>query len=147
MKGEARLLAETTSQFSSKYEDKKEELKNILANLERVTNEYGENEDYCHALQGDINELLYTKQLSQERISYRQKYINRLREYASQFSTGIDPAQSLQVERRVLAASQALDNVREIIADISEAYPHLNDILGRVDQMTDPAIDVDIVEQ
>lgn len=86
---------------------------------------------------GNINDLLYQKQLYQERIGYRQKYSNRLRELSR---TGIDLSQALQVERRVLSSTQALDSVREIIQDLSSSFPHLREVLQRVEAMTDSGI-------
>lgn len=143
LKSEARVLAEETSQYNSMFDAKKEKLNAVLTSLENVTSEYGESEELCHQLQSQINDLLYQRQLHQERIAYRQKYLTRLKDYSSQVGVGVDPSQSLQIERRVLAASQALDNVKEIITDLSEQFPHLKDVLSRVDAMTDPGINVE----
>lgn len=139
LKKESRVLAEDISRYSSMHNDKKEQLQAMTAELEYVTSQYTESEEYCHDLQNQINELLYRKQLHQERISYRQKYANRLRDLAQ---SGVDSSQSLQVERRVLSASQALDNVKEIILDLQAAFPHLQEVLLRVDAMTNPSIEM-----
>lgn len=143
LKKDARSLAEETSQYSSMFENKKRQLNGILDELESVTSEYGDTEEYCHQLQNEINELLYQKQLFQERLQYRQKFLGRMRDYASQGGMGLDPSQSLQVERRVLASSQALDNVREIILDLQDSFPHIKEVLQRVEAMTDPSIEMD----
>ena len=142
LKGEARQLAEETSQYNSLYEEKKKQTQETSDMLELVTFQYGETEEKCHALQGEINDLLYQKQLLQERIMYRQKYVNKLKDYTT--SGGIDSSQSLQIERRVLSASQALDNVREIIADLQLSFPHMKEVLQRVDAMTDPSISIEL---
>lgn len=142
LKGEARALAEETSQYNALYEEKKRQMQVTSDMLEQMTFQYGETEERCHALQGEINDLLYQKQLQQERIMYRQKYVNRLKEFST--SGGMDPSQSLQIERRVLAASQALDNVREIIADLQLSFPHMKEVLQRVDAMTDPSISLEL---
>lgn len=142
LKGEARALAEETSQYNSLFEEKKRQTQEVNDTLEQVTFQYGEMEEKCHALQGEINDLLYQKQLQQERIMYRQKYVNKLKEYTT--SGGLDSSQSLQIERRVLSASQALDNVREIIADLQLSFPHMKEVLQRVDAMTDPSISVEL---
>eukprot|EP01038_Epipyxis_sp_PR26KG_P011108 gene11108-14910_t len=138
LKKEARILAEETSHYTSLFEEKKYQLENIGVELENVTISYGDAEEMCHTVQSQINDLLYQKQLQSERIAYKQKYANRLREVAQ---TGVDSMQSLQVERRVLSASQALDNVKEIITDLQGSFPHLKDVLQRVFAMTDPSID------
>ena len=137
LKKEARILAEEISRYSSRYEEKKKQITDVTDELEQVTSEYGEAEETCHQLQGHINDLLYQKQLQQERISYKQKYASRLRELSS---SGVDAGQSLQVERRVLSASQALDNVSEIITELQSGFPHLKEVLQRVEAMTDPSI-------
>lgn len=142
LKGEARQLAEETSQYNSIYEEKKRQTQETSEMLELVTYQYGETEEKCHALQGEINDLLYQKQLLQERIMYRQKYVNKLKDFTA--SGGIESSQSLQIERRVLSASQALDNVREIIADLQLSFPHMKEVLQRVDAMTDPSISVEL---
>lgn len=142
LKAESRLLAEESSQYSSLFEEKKHNLSRIANDLEQFSAEYADAEEMCHNLQSRINDLLYQKQLQQERIAYRQKYANRLREYSS--SGGVDPSQTLQIERRVLSASQALDNVKEIIADLQDSFPHLRDVLQRVDAMTDPQIAIEL---
>ena len=84
-----------------------------------------------------MNDLLYQKQLNQERISYKQKFVKRLKDYAA---LGIDSSLSLQTQRRLLASSQALDNVKEIILDLQNQNPHLSEVLERVMAMTDPGI-------
>jgi response regulator RpfG family c-di-GMP phosphodiesterase len=106
-----------------------------------VTSAYGDSEELCHQLQSQINDLLYQKQLQQERISYKQKYALRLRELSQ---SGVDSSQSLQVERRVLSATQALDNVKEIIFELQSTFPHLREVLERVSAMTDPSINIDV---
>eukprot|EP00428_Durinskia_dybowskii_P061311 CAMPEP_0170368296 /NCGR_PEP_ID=MMETSP0117_2-20130122/7381_1 /TAXON_ID=400756 /ORGANISM="Durinskia baltica, Strain CSIRO CS-38" /LENGTH=919 /DNA_ID=CAMNT_0010622953 /DNA_START=50 /DNA_END=2809 /DNA_ORIENTATION=+ len=139
LKKEARQLAEETAHFSKLFEDKKAQLQDVGSQLEDVTAQYGDSEEQCHQLQGQINDLLYQKQLQQERISYKQKYAARLRELSQ--GPGADINLSLQVERRVLSATQALDNVREIIGDLQATFPHLKEVLERVNAMTDPSID------
>ena len=54
---------------------------------------------------------------------------------------GVDISQSLQVERRMLTANQALDNVKEILNDLQTSFPHLKEVLQRVEAMTNPKID------
>jgi len=54
---------------------------------------------------------------------------------------GIDPAQALQVERRLLSASQALENVKEVILGLQESHPHLQEVLSRVLTMANPGLD------
>jgi len=139
LKKEARLLAEETSHYGSLFDEKKSQLLEIASELEDQTTQYGDSEELCHQLQSQINDLLYQKQLQQERISYKQKYASRLRELSQ---SGVDSSQSLQVERRVLSATQALDNVKEIIGELQSAFPHLNEVLQRVDAMTNPSIEI-----
>jgi chromosome segregation ATPase len=139
LKKEARILAEETSQYNSMYEEKKNKLEEMGYELERVTAQYGEAEETCHVLQTNINEMLYQKQLLQERIAYRQKYTSRLRELSQ---TGIDLSQALPIERKLLSSSQALDNVKEIIEELQSSFPHLNEVLQRVSVMADASIPV-----
>ena len=136
LKKEARILAEETSQFTVAIEERRAQLHEMTSSLERATAQYGDTEEQSHQIQGEINDLLYQKQLNQERISYKQKYNKRLRELSQ---SGIDQSQSLQVERRLLTASQALENVREIIGNLKQAYPHLAEVLARVNSMADPS--------
>lgn len=91
------------------------------------------------SLQMRINDLLYTKQLNQERIAYKQKYARRLKDLSAE---GVDSAQNIQIERRLLSATQALDNVKNIVTDLRESHPHLTDVLARVEGMTDPSIEL-----
>jgi coiled-coil domain-containing protein 40 len=139
LKKEARMLAEETSHYGSLFQDKKLQMEQISVELEDVTSAYGDSEELCHQLQSQINDLLYQKQLQQERISYKQKYALRLRELSQ---SGVDSSQSLQVERRVLSATQALDNVKEIIFELQSTFPHLREVLERVSAMTDPSINI-----
>ena len=136
MKQEARVLAEETSQYSVAIEERRAQLHEMTSNLESVTAQYGETEELSHQTQGEINDLLYQKQLNQERISYKQKYNKRLRELSQ---IGIDQSQSLQVERRLLTAHQGLENVQEIIGSLKQTYPHLSEVLTRVNAMAEPA--------
>lgn len=136
MKKESRVLAEETSQYTVAIEERRAQLHEMTSNLESVTAQYGETEELSHQTQGEINDLLYQKQLNQERISYKQKYNKRLRELSQ---TGIDQSQSLQVERRLLTAHQGLENVQEIIGSLKQMYPHLSEVLTRVSAMAEPA--------
>lgn len=138
LKKEARVLAEENSHYNSLYDDKKSKLERLVIDLEETTAQYSQAEDTCHQMQSHINDQLYQKQLQQERISYRQKFINRLREVSQ---TGVDVTQSLQVERRMLTANQALDNVKEILIDLQTSFPHLKEVLQRVEAMTNPKLD------
>ena len=136
LKKEARQLAEQTSQYNAAIDERKTELHDMTSELERVTSSYGQQEEQSHNLQGDINDLLYKKQLNQERIAYRQKFSKRLRDLSQ---TGIEVAQTLQVERRLLSASQALENVSAIVGDLQNMHPHLSEVLTRVQAMAEPA--------
>ena len=137
LKKDAKALADQTQQLSIAIEEKKLALSETTSELERVTSEYGRTEESNHKLQGEINDLLYQKQLAQERISYRQKFVKRLKELSQ---TGIDPSQGMQVERRLLSATQGLDNVKEIIFDLQRSHPHLEEVLRRVAAMADPGL-------
>lgn len=139
LKKEARALSNETSQYTGAIEERKAQFSEMTSELERVTTAYSDMEEGNRQLQNDINDLLYQKQLNQERVSYRQKYVKRLKDYSA---TGIDISLTLQTQRRLLAASQALDNVKEIISDLQRSNPHLTDVLDRVMAMTDPGIDV-----
>ncbi len=136
LKKDARVLAEETSRYSSAIEEKKAQLHEMTSDLERVTNEYAENERVSHEVQGQINDLLYRKQLHQERISYKQKFSKRLKELGA---VGVDQGQAMQVERKLLSSTQSLDNVRAIIGDLQNMHPHLTEVLSRVATMTEPA--------
>jgi len=85
----------------------------------------------------DVNDLLYQKQLNQERISYQQKYTKRVSELSK---SGVDASEHLNVERRLLAGVQSLENVREIIMGLTQAQPHLHEVLSRVLAMSDHGI-------
>ena len=137
LKKDSRSLLEETALYNQQIEERKAQLHEMASELERMTSQYGEMEELNHSIQGEINDILYQKQLNQERIAYRQKFSKRLKEISQ---VGIDNAQSLQIERRLLSASQALENVKEIISDIQANHPHLNNVLSRVYEMTDPAI-------
>lgn len=143
LKKEARALSNETSQYTGAIEERKAQFSEMTSELERVTTQHSNMEEENRQLQNEINDLLYQKQLNQERISYRQKFVKRLREYSAQ---GIDVSLTLQTQRRLLAASQALDNVKEIVTDLKSSSPHLSDVLDRVMAMTDPGIDLGGVE-
>jgi hypothetical protein len=137
LKKDSRSLVEETALYNQQIEERKAQLHEMASELERMTSQYGEMEELNHNIQGEINDILYQKQLNQERISYRQKFSKRLKEISQ---VGIDNSQSLQIERRLLSASQALENVKEIISELQENHPHLNNVLSRVYEMTDPSI-------
>lgn len=137
LKKDSRSLLEETNSYNQQIEERKAQLHEMASELERMTTYYGEMEEMNHQLQGEINDILYQKQLNQERISYRQKFSKRLKEISQ---VGIDNSQSLQIERRLLSASQALENVKEIISDLQSSNPHLGNVLSRVLEMTDPII-------
>ena len=99
---------------------------------------FGENNQTNFKLQGQVNDLLYQKQLNQERISYQQKYIKRIKDLSA---NGIDSTQHLNIERRLLSGVQSLDNVKEIIMGLTQMHPHLQEVLSRVLAMADPGID------
>eukprot|EP00605_Chrysophyceae_sp_TOSAG23-4_P001139 GSChrysophyteH1.ASY1.ANO1.1246.1 assembled CDS len=75
-----------------------------------------------------------TSELERERISYRQKFSKRLRDLSQ---SGVEVAQTLQVERRLLSASQALENVSSIVNDLQSMHPHLSEVLTRVSAMAE----------
>jgi len=144
LKKDARELAEETTRYTSAIEQRRAQLSEMTSELERETSSYGEAEETNNNLQTLMNDLLYQKQLNAERIAYRQKYSKRLREITA---TGIDISQALPVERRLLAASSALDNVREVISDLQQTHPHLNEVLARVTAMADPALDIELEQE
>jgi coiled-coil domain-containing protein 40 len=137
LKKEARGLAEDSSRISSTIEERKKTLSDITCDLEEVTIVCAQSEGFSGQLQTEINELLYQKQLNQERISYRQNYVRRLKDLSG---TRAEPSQSVVLERRLLSSSQALDNVREIIISLQSVHPHLTDVLQRVIAMANPNI-------
>jgi hypothetical protein len=137
LKKDARVIAEESTQFDSLIEERKAQLGEMTSQLERATSQYGTTEELSNLLQAEINDLLYQKQLNQERVSYRQKYGKRLKELSA---ASIDLSQSLLVERRLLSSSQTLDNVKEIITSLQDSCPHLLDVLQRVIAMADPSI-------
>merc|ERR1711916_230383 len=138
LKKDARVLAEETSRYASSIEEKKAQLQANATELENTTTRFGENNQANFKLQGQVNDLLYQKQLNEERISYYQKYIKRIKELSS---SGIDPSQHLNVERRLLSGQQSLDNVKEIITGLTQMHPHLHEVLSRVLAMADPGIE------
>lgn len=138
LKRESRVLAEEISQYNGVYEEKRNLQSEMTFELEKRTAQYGETEEWCHQLQTAINDLLYQKQLMQERISYRQKYCARLREVSQ---ASIDLNQALTVERKLLSSTQALDNVKEIINELQSAFPHLKEVLERVSAMASSEIE------
>lgn len=141
MKRDLRVVSEEMANVSAFVEEKKIALHDMTNNLERATSEYGLSEEICHQLQEEINNMLYQKQLLQERLSYRQKYLKRLKELSQ---NGVDVTMSLQIERKLLSTSQSIENVQTIINDIKDQFPHLSEVLDRVAIMTDPDIEVPI---
>jgi len=139
LKHDAKELKEQTSKYSSAIEERRAALSEMTSELERVTSQYGDTEERNHILQSQINDLLYQKQLGQERLTYRQKFVKRLKELSQ---IGVDPSQALQVERRLLSSTQSLENVKEIIMELIQLQPHLEEVLKRVITMTDPGIEI-----
>ena len=137
LKKEARGLAEDSSRISSAIEEKKKILSDVTCDLEKITIICAQSEGHSGQLQIEINELLYQKQLNQERILYRQNYVKRLKDLSG---TRAESSQSIVLERRLLSSSQALDNVREIILGLQSVHPHLTDVLDRVIAMANPNI-------
>lgn len=137
LKKESKALGNEVSQYTGAIEEKKAFLSEMTSELERLSSDFAVQENANRELQSTINDCLYRKQLNQERISYRQKYIKRLRDLINE---GIDSSQTLQVERRLLVATQALDNVKEVVAELSALNPHLQEVLDRVRVMCDPMI-------
>ena len=144
LKKEARALAEQGLQYTTATEERRAQLSEISSELDRVSADYAECEATNAELQTKINDLLYRKQLNQERISYKNKYLKKVKELSS---NGVEASQSLQIERRLLGATQGLENVVGIINDLEKAHPHLVDVLDRVKSMTDPNLDVALAGQ
>ena len=136
LKKEARVLAEETSNYTAAIEERKAQLHEMTSDLERATTYYADTERNNHQIQGEINDLLYQKQLNQERISYKQKYSKKLKDISQ--AGGVDQSQSIQIERKLMSSSQALDNVKEIISALQNQHPHLTEVLQRVSSMCEP---------
>ena len=139
LKKEARSFAEEISMLTSTIDAKKAVFSDMTVELECVTSQYAQSEEQSMQLQSEINDLLYQKQLNQERMSYKQKYAKRLKDLAQ---SKVEPSQSLMLERRLLASSQALDNVKEIIIGLQSVHPHLAEVLERVVAMADPNVNI-----
>jgi coiled-coil domain-containing protein 40 len=139
LKKEARSFAEEISMLTSTIDGKKAAFSDMTVELESVTSQYAQSEEQSIQLQGKINDLLYQKQLNQERMSYKQKYAKRLKDLAQ---SRVEPSQSLMLERRLLSSSQALDNVKEIIIGLQSVHPHLAGVLERVVAMADPNVNL-----
>lgn len=142
LKKESRDIAEEIMQYNFKLEEKKKAVQDISFSLEQFTAQYGDAEETCHQLQTTINNLLYEKQLYQERISYRQKFCTRLRELTNG-NQSVDLSQALGIERKWLSSNQTLDNVKEILIELKNNFPHLEQVLDRVLNMTFTSIDLD----
>jgi chromosome segregation ATPase len=138
LKKDARTLSDETTRYTGVIEERKMQLQLISSDLDKMNAEYSENEKFNSELQRQINEMLYQKQRNNERVSYCQTYLKKLREL---MSSGVEHASALQAERRLLAATQALENVQDIARDLQRLHPHLADVLERVYKMTDPGID------
>ena len=138
VKKEARALADEHLRYDQGILVKSNEIAEMTADLERLALDFGTFEEVNVGVQGAINDLLYQKQLRQERIAYRLKYLKRLKAVTA---AGIEPAQALAVERKLLSATQGLDNVRNIIFALQEAHPHLHEVLQLVATMTESGID------
>lgn len=137
LKKEARSFAEEISMLTSTIDAKNAVFSDMTVELESVTSQYALSEEQSIQLQGEINDLLYQKQLNQERMAYKQKYAKRLKDLAQ---SRVEPSQSLMLERRLLSSSQALDNVKEIIIGLQSVHPHLAEVLERVVAMADPNV-------
>ena len=141
LKKEARGLAEDTSRITCMIEEKKGLFSDMTVELETLSSQYAHFEEFGVQLQGEINDLLYQKQLNQERASYKQKYVRRLKDLSL---SKVDPSQSLMLERRLLSSSQALDNVKEIMQGLQSSHSHLAEVLERVVAMADPKINLNL---
>jgi chromosome segregation ATPase len=139
LKKESKLLVNEVTQYTGAIEERKVQFAEMTAELDRVTNYYSTLEETNRKLQSEINDSLYQKQLNHERISYKQKFIKKMSELSNE-GNGIDGSKSLQIERRLLDATQGLDNVKEIIIELQTSNPHLTEVLDRVLAMCDPVI-------
>lgn len=139
LKKDARSLSDETTKYLGVIDERKNQLSQIAAELEELNNACAESERSNIDMQRQINDMLYQKQRNQERISYAQTYLKKLREYLNGNSETLN---GLQAERRLLTANQALENVRDIIRDVQRIHPHLDDILERVFNMSDPGSDL-----
>ena len=137
LKKEARALGEDISNTTATIEERKAQFAEMTSELERLASQYADSEETGQQLQTEINDLLYQKQLNQERTSYKQKYAKRLKDLSQM---RVDPSQSLQVERKLLSSSQALANVKDIIFSLQSTHPHLVDVLERVAAMANPDV-------
>lgn len=138
LKKDARALSDETTRYTAVIEERKGQLAGLARELEGITSAHNETERSNAEIQRQINDMLYQKQRSQERNSYAQTYNKKLREYTS---GNVEHSNALQAERRLLAGTQALENVRDIISDLQRLHPHLSDVLERVYNMTDPGLD------
>jgi hypothetical protein len=137
LKKEAKGLGDDISRVTVTIEERRAQFAEMTSELERLASQYAASEENSQQLQNEINDLLYHKQLNQERISYKQKYAKRLKDLSQAL---VDPSQSLQVERKLLSSSQALANVKDIILNLQATHPHLVDVLQRVIAMAHPDV-------
>jgi coiled-coil domain-containing protein 40 len=145
LKRELETINEQIAKNIMNIEEKKALLSEMSTDLDDTTNSLGLAEETCQMLQSTINDLLYQKQINGERIAYKQKYLKLVRESSSK--EVIVFGQALQVERKLLVSSQALDNLRDLLTDLSGSYPHLQDVLARVQNMTDSGISLALPTQ
>ena len=68
LKKDARILAEETSRYASSIEEKKAQLEANAYELENKTKQFGENNQASFTLRGQVNDLLYQKQLNEENL-------------------------------------------------------------------------------
>lgn len=139
LKKESKALANEVTEYSSAIEQKRNQFGEMTRELEGVTEQFRELEEVNRQLQSEINDNLYKKQLNNERISYKQKYIKRFQEVLSQGMI-TDNTKSLQIERKLLEATQGLDNIKEVIYDLQNINPHLTEVLERVLTMCEPQL-------
>lgn len=137
LKKDGRRLAEESMRYDAAVAAKRNELEEMTMELDSLAHDFSAREEMNARIQSQINDSMYQKQLNQERMAYRQKYLKRIKEV---LASGIDTSQILSVERKMLSANQALDNVRDIIADLQTAHPHLAQVLTLVATMTDAGI-------
>jgi len=137
LKKQLKTTATETGNFSFAVQERKQQISDLTRELEKATSRYGNLEENANRLQTDINSKLYEKQRMVEITNMKQRMMKKFQEMEAGTASPVQDSDSLQVENGLLESEQKLAAVRGIISTLQGKFDHLDEVLGRVLQLTE----------
>jgi len=137
LKKQIKKTATEEANYTAAVQERKNQIREMTAQLEQATTMYGSLEESANNLQTDINGKLYEKQRKVEITNIKQRMVKKFQELETGAADPVPEEDSLQVENGLYEAENKLASVRDIISTLQGKFDHLDEVLERVLQLTD----------